>query len=613
MSNNANRSDDQSATNSPDLPVKEERQSSSSSSSSTSSVARAAARGTLATLLLRLVSFACTQWTLRMLDPETLGRANIQLELLLTTVLFISREGFRLAITRSGGGEDENQESRGMSSWNVAWASIPVATLVSLLALVGHLYATTTTLRKPTAITTSTTEIQENLDYRWAGILYCLACCMEGWAEPAVLWHLRQMNVTVKASAEGLATVAKTVTTVVALQQWSNQWPVTAFGLAQMAYAVTYATFLYAKSWSQLQHHLPPFIIVRSHRTSSTANSSSQDESTPWYDRQTAYMVVVFTLQGFLKHLLTEGDRILLTTLSDSYDQGVYAMGSSYGSMAARIILQPIEENARLLWSRLATRPQAASKNRTTTNNVEVHGPLLESYTVLVKLVLYVGLVFSCLAVNYTSVLLNVLAGRKWGNNVEATRVLGAFCVYTAFLAWNGVTEAFVYGVASSAADMGQLSIAHSVIGIVFAVVASVTVAKYGTVGLVAANCLAMLFRATYSLVFAARYFAQQQGNTKKKTNLISTILTLLDAMFPQRIVMVAFLASFFATQWSLQRMTRQVQALGIGTGTLAWFKLAGQHVAVGASCAIGILSLAYVTERRFQRSVRSMWHGKQD
>ena len=63
-------------------------------------VTRAAARGTLYTLVLRLVSFGCTQLTIRALDPSTLG-TNIKLELLLTTVLFISREGFRLALTQN--------------------------------------------------------------------------------------------------------------------------------------------------------------------------------------------------------------------------------------------------------------------------------------------------------------------------------------------------------------------------------------------------------------------------------------------------------------------------------------------------------------------------------
>lgn len=67
---------------------------------STENVTQAAARGTLSTLILRLISFACTQLTIRALDPSTLG-TNIQLELLLTTVLFISREGFRLALTQN--------------------------------------------------------------------------------------------------------------------------------------------------------------------------------------------------------------------------------------------------------------------------------------------------------------------------------------------------------------------------------------------------------------------------------------------------------------------------------------------------------------------------------
>jgi hypothetical protein len=67
---------------------------------STETVTRAAAKGTLSTLILRLISFGCTQLTIRALDPSTLG-TNIQLELLLTTVLFISREGFRLALTQN--------------------------------------------------------------------------------------------------------------------------------------------------------------------------------------------------------------------------------------------------------------------------------------------------------------------------------------------------------------------------------------------------------------------------------------------------------------------------------------------------------------------------------
>ena len=509
-------------------------------------VTQAAARGTVATLLLRIISFGCTQWTLRVLDPATLGKASIQLELLLTTVLFLSREGFRLALTRNISPDN----------WNVAWLSVPVATLVSVLALFYHLYISYSATDK---------------DYRMAGVLFCLASCIEGWAEPCILLALRKMNVALKASAEGMATLAKTIAVVVALQYLHDDWPVTAFGLAQLVYAAVYALFLYTKIWSDL-------IGFRRKEP---------------LDRRTCYMTLVFTGQGFFKHFLTEGDRFVLTRLSENYDQGVYAMGSAYGGMAARIILQPIEENGRLLWSRQATFQSA--------------GPLENSYTVLVKLTLYVGFIFSCLAVNYTSIVLNILAGRKWGNNPEATAVLSAFCVYTAFLAWNGMTEAFVYGVASTGQDMGRLGLVHSIVGILFALLAFLAVPRIGTVGLVAANCVAMFLRAVYSVIFAARYFAKRQDKP-----VLLTLRKLLHQMFPHRAVILAFAASYCVTRKSLDWFMVQSAELGVQTGSYTWLRLAVQHIGVAIACAVGILSLAFLLEKDFRKSVRSMWHGKQ-
>eukprot|EP00978_Attheya_sp_CCMP212_P047920 scaffold449572_cov39-Attheya_sp.AAC.1 len=58
------------------------------------SATRAAARGTLFSLGLRVFSFGLTQVTMRFVDPTVLGRASVQLELLLNTALFLSREGF---------------------------------------------------------------------------------------------------------------------------------------------------------------------------------------------------------------------------------------------------------------------------------------------------------------------------------------------------------------------------------------------------------------------------------------------------------------------------------------------------------------------------------------
>jgi oligosaccharide translocation protein RFT1 len=606
-------------------------------------VARIAARGTMAALVLRLVSFACSQWTLRVLDPETLGRASIQLDLIMTTVLFISREGFRLALMRGSGSssndvvvsssetdDDDKKNAESSASarrsttaevannnnnnntaiWNVAWLSIPVSTLVSITALLCHLYSNQKT---------SASSTRDDIDYWYAGILYCLACCIEGCAEPPVLHALRRLDITTKASAEGLATVGKTVTTVVALQYTGQDWPITAFGIAQLVYAIIYAVYLYSQTWSTLPG--PDFFLRHRHRSSQVGTDADTTTTSTKValDAKTCYMTLVFTLQGSFKHFLTEGDRILLAALAGSYDQGVYAMGSAYGGLAARVILQPIEENARLLWSRLAAQLAATEHDKTSTpttsTTTSALASLEQTYTVLVKLVLYVGFVFSCLAVNYTTIILNLLAGQKWGSNAEATAVLSAFCVYTAFLAWNGCTEAFVYATLSSGIDVGRLTLVHTLIGVIFATTAFVAVPRAGTVGLVAANCLAMCIRALYSVYYAARYFTQQQrdnNNHTTTTTVTITLLRLLTAMFPHPIVILSFFGSFLATQWSLKNLFQEpVVRLGIATGSKLWFSCALQHISIGAACAIGTLTLAAQLETSFRQSARSIWKGR--
>lgn len=242
---------------------------------SNSQDSRNAFRGTIITLGLRLLSFVCTQVTFRFLDPTTLGKANIQLELLLTSVLFLSREGFRLALTRN----------LSPDNWNVAWLTIPVVTIIASITLLWHLYVAT------------------DPDYRTAGILYCIGSWIEGCAEPAVLHFLRNMDTAKRSSAEALGTMVKAIATVAGLNYFGSQ-SVTAFGVSQLLYASTYAAYLYWNAWHSMR------------------------KPSKRFDKPTCSKVLSFTLQGIFKHLLTEADKIVLTTLSNSYNQGVYALVS---------------------------------------------------------------------------------------------------------------------------------------------------------------------------------------------------------------------------------------------------------------------------------------------
>eukprot|EP00529_Nitzschia_sp_RCC80_P030392 CAMPEP_0113470536 /NCGR_PEP_ID=MMETSP0014_2-20120614/16495_1 /TAXON_ID=2857 /ORGANISM="Nitzschia sp." /LENGTH=302 /DNA_ID=CAMNT_0000363107 /DNA_START=258 /DNA_END=1163 /DNA_ORIENTATION=+ /assembly_acc=CAM_ASM_000159 len=302
-------------------------------------------------------------------------------------------------------------------------------------------------------------------------------------------------------------------------------------------------------------------------------------------------------------------------------------MASSYGSLAARILLQPLEENARLLWGRLAAAAEATATTEGTTSTVEKtrKKELMDSYTTLVKLVLYIGLIFSCVGVNYTNLLLNILAGQTWGSNEEAGMVLSAFCVYTAFLAMNGMTEAFVYGVANTSSnndhnddntnsktgggEMGRLSIVHTFTGIVFALSSSFLVTRHGTIGLVGANCLAMSVRALYSIFFAARYFEDvnaddAQFKQKDQTSIFMTILNLIGSILPHPVVLLAFLLAFISTKLSLTRLVEQEYHLRLDIRSKDWLLLTSQHVTVGVSCLIGIMTMAAMADRTFVRSL---------
>jgi hypothetical protein len=66
-------------------------------------------------------------------------------------------------------------------------------------------------------------------------------------------------------------------------------------------------------------------------------------------------LAVHMTGSSLLKHILTEGDKIILTLASTHFNQGIYAITSNYGSLVARIVYMPIEETSKLALSRIGS------------------------------------------------------------------------------------------------------------------------------------------------------------------------------------------------------------------------------------------------------------------
>lgn len=241
-----------------------------------------------------------------------------------------------------------------------------------------------------------------------------------------------------------------------------------------------------------------------------------------WVDGAHLRLARALAGQSLLKHVLTEGDKIVLARATapdrggnsgDSggrggslREQGVYAIASGYGSLAARLLFQPVEEAARLMFSKLgaegvgadavempagaklaagdvgAAPGQDAGRGQDTgidnengkctardndrDSGIDVGGGggdggratrtrMAALLATLLKLVLTAGLVFVCFGFHYTETLLRLLLAGKGGGGggggeqvVEVSRVLSWYCVYVLFLAANGMCEAFSSAVA---------------------------------------------------------------------------------------------------------------------------------------------------------------------
>lgn len=231
---------------------------------------------------------------------------------------------------------------------------------------------------------------------------------------------------------------------------------------------------------------------------------------------------------------------------------------------------------------------------------------LEKSFAMFVKLVLYIGLLFCFVAVNYTNLLLNLLAGRKWGSNEEAANVLSAFCVYTAFLAANGMTEAFVYGV--TRAGMMDVGFSHTVTGIVFATLAPWATSSGAAVGLVGVNCFAMLIRSSFSLHLASKYFGE------KKSEPPGLVLgRLMRKIWPHPAVLFSFGFSWALSRHTLLKIKERNFHLSLQVRNKDWLMLIGQHLVVGVFCVVMIIGLATTFDRQFIRSFRMLIRRKND
>ncbi|XP_023611448.1 protein RFT1 homolog isoform X3 [Myotis lucifugus] len=258
--------------------------------------ARLASSGLLLQVLFRLITFALNAFILRFLSKEIVGIVNVRLTLLYSTTIFLAREAFRRACLSGSTQRDWGQ------TINLLWLTVPLGVFWSLF--LGWVWLRLLEVPDPNVVP----------HYGTGVVLFGLSAVVELLGEP--FWVLAQahMFVKLKVIAESLSVILKSVLTAF-LVLWVPHWGLYIFSLAQVFYTtvlvlcyVTYFKKLLGFPKSTKQQTLPV-----SRMTDLLPSILRSRAFVNWTEAKLTWS---FFKQSFLKQILTEGERYVMTFLN---------------------------------------------------------------------------------------------------------------------------------------------------------------------------------------------------------------------------------------------------------------------------------------------------------
>jgi oligosaccharide translocation protein RFT1 len=484
----------------------------------------------------RALTFIVNQLLLRYLSPDIFG-ISIQLEIYLISVLFFARESLRVATQRqnskSGGSSHDGVRSVPEGHVNEETPAGKTQTIVNLAYIPIYLGCAFSTLLAWLYLKSVHGSVVQTTPYlRVALKIYGMAAICELLSEPCFVVIQHRSMYKIRAKTEAISTLARCLVTC-AIAIWASHTDhdlgVLPFALGQAVYALTLTTVYYLSLRDVAAQHgfslrIKPIFskLVHSFIHVTHKADSSRDNSAfvlSYFSRPLLILGASIFVQSILKHILTQGDTILIATLATPAVQGTYALANNYGGLLARLILQPIEESSRNFFGRLLSTVDGKPAQSLVSKAEDNLTRLLRSYIIFSVAIVSVGPPIAPL-------LLKIVAGSRWTNS-GAGDVLAAYCFYIPFLAVNGITEAFVSSVATESEVYRQSlwMLAFSA-GFASAAYVFLGVLHLGARGLVWANVLNMTFRIIWSTSFI-QTFLRRNGSGLKFTELLPSPLTL--------------------------------------------------------------------------------------
>ncbi|SJX66199.1 related to nuclear division protein Rft1 [Sporisorium reilianum f. sp. reilianum] len=581
-----------------------------------------AAPASASTLILlqvsaRALTFVLNQLLVRLVSPSIFGLANIQLELLLSTILFLSRDGFRTILIRNepvgakSAADARTGPRRGVpnSLHNITLLPIPIGFVLTVAACTAYVHYIS-----PDAMHAVPT-------FHASIALYALGALSELAYEPLLIRAVRLGHPALRVKAEGAAVFVKvisTIATIVVLPRWSaaplriHRYLVDERAVALLAFGIGQAGF----GLTMLSVHLGFFCsrygvadtldlyVPRRERVARTDTAAKQQTQTVWFDRSTLSLCATMSQQGVLKHCLTEADKVAVARYATLEDQGGYALASNYGSLVARILFQPVEETSRIVFASelAALDPDEPAAARTVdTASLRRVGEMVGG---LLRLHVLLAGVLTAFGAPLSVAFLYVMAGPRWALQTSAPPILGAYTFYLPIMGVNGIVEGFVQSVAgqrqvarysrvllaASAGFVASLAGLHALTARSEAASALV-----GKTALVWANALSASVRAAWCWAFLIHYFRL----AARKASSADADAVAPRAALPSRATLAVFAAVAAVLRAVVPRMMPSSERLLVsGAGRVHALRLLLPTLALGAACLGAVLGAIVLFER---------------
>eukprot|EP00850_Spirogloea_muscicola_P006433 SM000030S11442 [mRNA] locus=s30:728715:732851:+ [translate_table: standard] len=534
----------------------------------------------------RMLTFLLNLLVARRLTPGEYGVSAIQFSLLTTTILFISREGFRRGCLRSNVSTSVESQAQLVS---IAWLTVPLGFAMS---------ATTTTVVVAWRALKGLAPFDS---YSLAIYLHGLAAIIEICSEPLYIKAQSLVLLRLRVMTEAAATLARCCMTCFLLVARIGRGGGLVFAYAEVAYSscllLGYWGYFATRPRGSKDNSLAVSQLLPSRKGYLAGKHSGL-----------LRLCGIFTLQSIQKLALQSGDALVLVLFDTAYNQGVYALVSNLGSLVVRMVLQPLEESAFLMFAKATV-----ANNQSQSDRLAMERLLL----LALKVVIYIGFLFVVFGPNYSYVLLRLLYGTKWSDG-EAPRALACYCLYVMVLAANGITEAFLHAVVTEE----QLARSNRwLVGftLIYTGLSVLLIKTLGSSGLILANCFSILsftrlewpstiltnlfcmsttiflrrklwictdmaLRITYAILFIRWYFKA------------SASFSLWRALPGGHVTMVLMLSA--CTTWVSNQalIDRELSAV-----------TAAKHIGVGVACVACLLGTIYTYERPFLMELRNL------